>query len=888
VTIRNLEHLLAPRSVALVGASPEAGSVGAIVARNLMHGGFAGPIYFINPHHKSIDGVACYASLADLPEAPDLVVVATPPPTVPGIIAQAGERGARAAVIITAGLDRQLRQSALDAARPYCLRIQGPNCIGLLVPGIGLNASFAHRAPKPGDLAFISQSGALVTAIIDWTAERGIGLSHVISLGDMADADFGDFLDYLAGDRTSRAILIYMEQMTAAPKFVSAARRAARAKPVIILKSGRNATAAKAAMSHTGALAGSDAAYNAAFRRAGVLRVRELRQLFDAAEVLSAAPVLAGDRLTILTNGGGAGVLAADALADLNGTLAELEPSTIDKLNHVLPPTWSGSNPVDIIGDAGAQRYEDALRALMADASTDAILVMNCPTALASSADAAAVVVREAAAHKAQHPRKVLLTSWLGDGAATASRRMFVDAHIPTFETPEAAVEGLMQLVRYRRAQDELMQVPPSANETMRFDAAAAHRILHDALAAGRTMLSEVEAKALLASYGIPVVPTHIAADPADVEVKAREVLREHPACVVKVLSDDITHKSDVGGVRLALTTPTEARVAAEEILASVKRLRPAAVVRGFTVQAMIARSHAHELIIGASEDATVGPLMMFGAGGTSVEVTADTAHALPPLDIKLARQMMQETRIYRLLRGYRDRPAADIEAIALALVRLSYLVAEHEEIREIDINPLLADERGVVALDARVSVADPGKRARVPLAVRPYPVEWESVHRIDAIGDVLLRPIRPDDEPKYEAFFARITVDDLRMRFFTAAPDRSFRFFARMTQIDYAREMAFVAATPGELLGVARLVADPDYRNAEFAVIVRSDLKGKGLGTTLMQHLIAYGRAEGLETMQGDVLLANTGMLHLCRHLGFALEIASQTDVVRVKIALQ
>jgi acetyltransferase len=888
VTIRNLERLLAPRSVALVGASPQAGSVGAIVARNLLHGGFAGPIYLINPHHRSIDGVVCYALLADLPEAPDLVVVATPPPTVPGIIAQAGERGARAAVIITAGLDKLLRQAALDAARPYCLRIQGPNCIGLLVPGIGLNASFAHRAPKPGDLAFISQSGALVTAIIDWTAERGIGLSHVISLGDMADADFGDFLHYLAGDRTSRAILIYMEQMTAAPKFVSAARRAARAKPVIILKSGRNATAAKAAMSHTGALAGSDAAYNAAFRRAGVLRVRELRQLFDAAEVLSAAPVLAGDRLTILTNGGGAGVLAADALADLNGTLAELEPSTIAKLNGVLPPTWSGGNPVDIIGDAGAQRYEDALRALMADASTDAILVMNCPTALASSADAAAVVVREAAAHKAQHPRKVLLTSWLGDGAAMASRRMFVDAHIPTFETPEAAVEGLMQLVRYRRAQDELMQVPPSANEAMRFDAVAAHRILHDALAAGRTVLSEVEAKALLASYGIPVVATHIAADPADVEVKAREVLREHPACVVKVLSDDITHKSDVGGVRLALTTPTEARVAAEEILASVKRLRPAAVVRGFTVQAMIARSHAHELIIGASEDATVGPLMMFGAGGTSVEVTADTAHALPPLDIKLARQMMQETRIYRLLRGYRDRPAADIEAIALALVRLSYLVAEHEEIREIDINPLLADERGVVALDARVSVADPATRARVPLAVRPYPVEWERVQQLDAIGDVLLRPIRPDDEPKYEAFFARITVDDLRMRFFTAAPDRSFRFFARMTQIDYAREMAFVAATPGELLGVARLVADPDYRNAEFAVIVRSDLKGKGLGSALMEHLIAYARAEGLEGMQGDVLLANTGMLNLCRQLGFALEVASQTDVVRVRISLQ
>jgi acetyltransferase len=888
VTIRNLEKLLAPQSVALVGASDRPGSVGAIVARNLLRGGFAGPIYFVNPRHRSIDGARCYATLSDLPEAPDLVVVATPPRTVPGLIAEAGARGTRGAVIITAGFDGQLRQEVLDAARPHCLRIQGPNCVGLLVPHIGLDASFAHRMPIPGDLAFISQSGALVTAIIDWTAHRGIGLSHVISLGDMADADFGDFLDYLAGDRRSRAILIYMEQMTAAPKFVSAARRAARAKPVIILKSGRNATAAKAAMSHTGALAGSDSAYNAAFRRAGVLRVRELRQLFDAAEILLAPPVLAGDRLTILTNGGGAGVLATDALADLNGTLTELDASTLARLNEALPATWSGTNPVDIIGDAGRRRYEDAMRALMMDKPTDAILVMNCPTALASSEEAAAVVVREAATDKDRRPRKVVLTSWLGDGAAAASRRLFVDARIPTFETPEAAVEGFMQLVRYRRAQDELMQVPPSASDAMRFDASAAREILLSALAAGRKTLSEVEAKALLATYGIPVVPTYTAADPKAVEEKAGEILRNHKACVVKVLSDQITHKSDVGGVRLALTSPADARIAAEEILANVSRLRPEAVVSGFTVQAMIELHNSFELIIGASEDATVGPLMMFGSGGTSVEVTADTAHALPPLDLKLAHQMMKETHIYKLLRGYRDRPPAAIEQIARALVRLSYLVAEHEDIREIDINPLLADERGVLALDARVSVADPKLVPRTPLAVRPYPVEWERGDSLEDIGSFMLRPIRPDDEPMYEAFFSRITSADLRMRFFTAAPDRSFRFFARMTQIDYAREMAFVAATPTELLGVARLVADPDYSNAEFAVIVRSDLKGKGLGYKLMQHLIGYARAEGLDVLHGDVLAANTSMLQLCRELGFGADSSSSAaDVVRVKLPL-
>lgn len=887
VTIRNLDKLLSPRSVALVGASPEPHTVGSIVARNLTNSGFAGPIWFVNPRHSEIDGRKCYPSLADLPEAPDLVVIVTPPTVVPRIIAEAGARGARAAVVITAGVTRELRQAALDAARPYCLRIQGPNGLGLILPHIGLNASFSHRMPLAGDLAFLSQSGALITAVIDWAASRGIGLSQVLSLGDMADVDFGDLLDYLAGDVTSRAILIYMEQMTNAAKFVSAARRASRAKPVIVLKPGRNATAAKAAMSHTGALAGADAAYNAAFRRAGVLRVKELRQLFDAAEILSAAPTLTGENLTMLTNGGGAGVLAADELADLGGRLTDLSAETIAKLDASLPKTWSGANPVDIIGDAPPERYANATRTLLEDKTTNALLIMNCPTALASSEAAAKVVVDEITDAKAKQRRKVVLTNWLGDGAAEASRHLFIEAGIPTFETPEAAVEGFMQLVRYRRAQDELMQVPPSAPEALSFNAAEADKILQGALAAHRYTLSEIEAKHLLASYGIPVVPTEIATSPAEVENKARDILEFHHACVIKVLSDDITHKSDVGGVRLALTTPTEARVAAEEMLVNIAKLRPKAVIRGFTVQAMIERHGAHELILGASEDATVGPLMMFGAGGTAVEVTADTSHALPPLDLKLAYQMMRETRVFKLLKGYRDRPAADIEAIAMVLVRLSYLVARHKEIREIDINPLLADENGVIALDARVAIADPAEKPRKPLSVRPYPVQWECTEKIEGLGEVTLRPIRPDDEPQYEKFFTFITPEDLRMRFFTAAPERTLRFYARMTQIDYAREMAFTAVSGNDILGVARLISDPDYRRAEFAVIVRSDIKGKGLGYRLMQHLVAYARAEGLSELYGDVLAANTTMLKLCRELGFKAELDDGADVFHVKLPL-
>lgn len=889
MTIRNLDKLLAPKSVALIGASREPMTVGSIVAGNLVRGGFSGAIWFVNPRHHNIDGAPCFATIADLPEAPDLVVIATPPSVVPQVIAQAGAKGTRAAVVITAGIDGELRAAMLNAAKPYCLRIQGPNCLGLLVPGIGLNASFSHRMPAKGDLAFLSQSGALITAIIDWTSTRGIGFSQVVSLGDMTDADFGDFLDYLAGDTESRAILIYMEQMTHAAKFISAARRAARVKPVIVLKAGRNAAAAKAAKSHTGALAGSDAAYNAAFRRAGVLRVNELQQLFDAAETLSSAPPLPGERLVILTNGGGAGVLAADALADFGGRLAELPGPIVAKLDRVLPPTWSRGNPVDIIGDAGPQRYAVAMEALLEDETSDAILVMNCPTALASSEAAASVVIAAAEAHRKSHrQRKPVLSNWLGDGAAAASRQLFIAGGIPTFETPDAAIGGFMQLVRYRRAQDELMQTPPSLPGGLQFDAKVARGILRKAIAEGRGMLSEAEAKALLSSYGIPVVETEIAGNPDGVAVIAAEILKTQKACVVKILSDDITHKSDVGGVRLALKTPEEARVAARDMLVSVHELVPKAVIRGFTVQPMIERSNAQELIVGMSEDATVGPLMMFGAGGTAVEVIADTAHALPPLDLKLARQMMRETRIYRLLEGYRDHPAADIGAIALALVRVSYLVAEHQEIRELDINPLLADEHGAIALDARVRIADPAITPRKPLSVRPYPVEWEAQDELVGVGRVILRPIRPEDETLYEHFFSRLTPEDVRMRFFTAAPDRSFKFLARLTQIDYAREMAFVAiaAEKGELFGVARLIADPDYTRAEFAVMVRSDLKAKGLGWRLMQHLIAYARGEKLGELYGQVLAANTTMLTMCRELGFSIA-ADPSDAGLCHVAL-
>jgi acetyltransferase len=874
MTVRNLEALFKPSSIALFGASPEPGSVGLITASNLRAGGFAGDVWLVNPRHSSIEGAPCYASASKLPAAPDLAVIATPPKSIPSVIAELAQRGTRGAVVITAGLDADLKAKMLTAAKAACLRIIGPNGIGLILPQLGINASFAHRMPRKGDLAFLSQSGALVTAVIDWAEAHGVGFSKVVSMGEMADVDFGDTLDYLAGDPESKAILLYVEQVTNAPKFLSAARRAARVKPVIVLKSGRHEAGAKAARSHTGALSGSDAVYDAAFRRAGLVRVGDLDQLFDAAEMLSFTPRLEGERLAIVTNGGGAGVLAADRLADFNGKLATLSPEAMAALDGVLPATWSKGNPVDIIGDAGPGRYEAAMRVLLEDAASDAVLVINCPTALASSEDAAGAVLKAIAAAKG--PRKPVLTNWLGDGAAVESRRRFVEARIPTFETPAAAIEGYMQLVSYRRSQEELMRTPPAQPAALVVDRKSAHDIFTTALERGRAMLTESEAKAVLAAYGVPIAQTIICPDPERVAETAREILTRFRACVVKIHSDDISHKSDVGGVRLGLTSSGEAREAARAMTDTVMRVMPTARIDGFAVEPMIERPNAHELIVGMSEDATFGPTLLFGAGGTAVEVIKDTAHALPPLDLKLARDLVGQTRISHLLDGYRNRPRANLDAIADVLVRVSSLVADHPELRELDINPLIADEQGCIALDARMRVADPAKSPRKPMSIRPYPAEWEKDVMLNALGSVHIRPVRPEDEALYERFFAGMDPEDIRMRFFTSAPDRSHKFLARLTQIDYAREMAFVALaqTNGELLGVARLTADPDYTRAEYGVLVRSDLKGKGLGWIIMQHLILYAKAEGLEELYGEILATNTTMLDMCRDLGFRVEV--------------
>ena len=892
LTIHNLEFVLRPRSIAVIGASNDAGSVGRKLTENVLSGGFKGPVYLVNPKHRRIVGRNCFLSIDELPEAPELAIIATPPETIPSLIAVLGAKGTHAAVVISAGLGPEVRQAMLNAARPTCLRIIGPNCLGVWVPSLGINANFGMAKPAAGKLAFLSQSGALVGGVLDWAEARRIGFSCVVSMGDMADVDVGDLLDCLAADVSTAAILLYLETIPAARKFISASRSAARSKPVVVIKSGRNQASAGAAATHTGALAGSDAAVQAAFRRAGLVRVDDLEDLFTAAETLTCLKPIAGNKLLIVTNGGGAGVLAVDDLVETGGCLAKLSEELLFKLDAILPTNWSHANPIDIIGDAAPDRYAATMETVLASADADAILIMNCPTALASSTDAAEAVIGVINRHKHSSRVPPILTNWLGADAAEGARAKFQEASIPTYESPRDAIKGFGFLWQYTKAQASLVRTPPREADLSGIDRENALDTMRTAARAKRALLTEPEAKAVLAAYGIPAVLTSVAASPQEVGEIAVAQLKRAPTIAIKVLSQDISHKSDVGGVRLGLSSPAEARRAAEEINACVAKARPNARLQGFIVQPMIVWPNAHELLLGVFDDRLFGPVILFGAGGVATEIIKDSAVALPPLDVELARDLLQRTRIYRLLQGYRDRPAADLDAIADVLVRLSQLIVDCPCLKELDINPLLANETGAIALDARIRIdlAELDVPAPNPrLAIRPYPNRWEAT--VETLGGmrILLRPIRPTDETFYAAFLQKLSVEDIRFRFLSPRKEFSHAAVARFTQIDYARAMAFVALAEDqqELLGVARLAADPDYTRAEYAVIVRSDLKGRGIGWALMRHLIRYAESDGLHDLHGDVLAGNERMLKMCRELGFDIA-ANSEDLSLRKVNLR
>jgi acetyltransferase len=890
-----LDRVFAPHNLALVGGSPRPSSLGAKILRNLTAGGFAGKIVVVNPKRAAVDGFDTYPSLTSLPFVPDLIVVTAPAFTIPGIIAEAGQLGVAGAVIISSGLghgEGSFGEAVGQTARAYKVRIIGPNCLGIMFPRSGLNASFAAHRPCDGRLALISQSGAIAAAMVEWGAQREIGFSGIVSIGDQLDVDTADLLDYFALDDRTRAILMYLEAVTDARKFMSAARGAARLKPVIVVKSGRMVQGAKAAATHTGALAGSDAVYDAAFRRAGLLRVFDLRELFDCAELLGESPAPAGKNLIILTNGGGLGILAVDRLAELGGAAAPLTVETKTRLDAVLPPTWSKANPVDIGGDADCARYVAALDIVLADSANDALLVLNVETAVASSADIAKAIVERVKEDRVQKgtSSKPVLSAWVGSDQLAAP--IFKQAAIPHFPTEDDAVRAFMHLAKHREAMNALMAIPPKVSSLFTPDIGAARAIIARVLAEGRPWLDPIEIAALLTAYSIPMVPTLAAADADEVAEMAAPFLEQGLAVAVKILSRDITHKSDVGGVILNLTTRNDVRQAANEVMARARRARPEAKIDGVMLQPMIMRPAARELILGLADDPTFGPVVVFGRGGTAVEVVKDKALALPPLDMNLARDLISRTAVSRLLSAYRDVPAVPADAVPLTLVKLAQMAADLPEIDELDINPLLADESGVLALDARVAIKTPARlfAGRTRFAIRPYPAEWE--RQLSLAGDwkVAVRPVRPEDEPAIAAFLARVSLNDVRLRFFHPMKEFPHAFVARFTQLDYARAMAFVASDPvtREVIGLVQFHSDASYQTAEYAVLLRSDLKGRGLGWALMQLLIEYAKAEGLNSLSGEVLRDNTTMLTMCRELGFDIKgDPSDSSIILVSLDL-
>ncbi|UMY17480.1 bifunctional acetate--CoA ligase family protein/GNAT family N-acetyltransferase [Methylobacterium organophilum] len=886
--------MLAPERIAVVGAGDRPDSVGRAVMDSLKAGGFTGAVMPVNPRHALVDGIPCHARLADLPAPPDLVLIATPPETVPGIVAEAGEAGAAAAVILSAHLgygEAAPVAAARRAARAQSMRLLGPDSVGVSVPSRNLNATLLARTPKPGDVALISQSGTVASAIAEWASRRGVGFSAIVTLGRSVDVDVADCLDHFAADIHTRAILLSLHQIADPRKFLSAARAAARAKPVVVLRTGRHEAHARTPETHTAALAKPSAVYDAAFRRAGLLAVDSLDAMFSALEALGRVRPFPGSRLMILSNGRGIGALAADHLAERGGHAAPVPPELRQRLEGVRH--GQSENPLDIGVDAGPADYAAALGPLLASRDNDALLALHVPTARAAPKAVAETVAKAVEQARAGAGRKkpVFAVSVGEDPEAAA---IYAKARIPLFATDADAVDGFLHLVRYREAQDDLARTPDSLPKGFSPDTDAARAIVDRALSNGQNWLDPDAVIGLLEAYRIPMVPHTLAPDGETAADVAWPMIARGEAVALKLVSPDVVHKSDVGGVRLGLTSEADIREAAARMLARVRKLRPDARVTGFAVQPMIRRGGRRELIVGLAEDPTFGPVVVFGRGGTAVEVIDDRALALPPLDLRLAADLIDRTRVSRRLAAYRDVAAADRATLALTLVKIAQLAVDLPQVRELDINPLLAGENGVLGLDARVRIGPLPERkgaARNRLAIRPYPKAWERSLTLKG-RPIAVRPVRPEDEGLFRAFFERVDPEDVRLRFFAPVRDFSHAFLARLTQLDYARAIAFVALAEdvaddaARMLGAVRLHADANHESGEYAILVRSDLKGTGLGYALMRLMIDWARAEGIARIEGTILAENRAMLAVCRRLGFEAK-PDREDPGLIKVSL-
>ncbi len=873
-----LKSLFAPASIAMFGASDKPDSVGQVVFRNLIQGGFTGPIYPLNLNHEQIQGKKAWPDLETLGKPVDLAVIATPAATLPGIVEACGNHGVKAMVVLSAGFretgpaGRRLEEKMLEMARAHGIRILGPNCLGLLRPASGLNASFGNNDARPGNIALISQSGAICTAILDWAEMNEIGFSAVVSTGISADLDFGHILDYLVEDPKTKSILLYIEGLHDSRRFMSALRRVSRVKPVIALKVGRHNEGAAASMSHTGALVGGDDAFSAALSRSGVVRVKTIGQMFAAAQTLSSRYQGCGNRIAIVTNGGGPGVMAADRAADLHLSLAELAAKTIAELNKLLPKTWSHANPVDIIGDASPERYQNAVRLCLDDENVDGVLVLLTPQAMTYPKEVAEAITELSADHA-----KPILTAWLGGQQTAPARQIFAAAGLPHFRTPEAAVDAISFLNAYHSNQELLLETPSNTSRSLEVpDVDGARMIIESALAEGRKVLSEIESMALLGAFHIPCVRNGIARSANEALVLASSI--GFPVAM-KIHSPDISHKSDAGGVRLNITTAQAVRSNYLELIEQVRRNRPEARIEGVTVEKMYRGHNGRELMIGISTDPVFGPMISFGAGGTMVEVMGDAAVSLPPLNARLADELINRTRARKMLGAFRHMPPANRDELVRVLQRVSSMACELPWIQEMDINPLMLDETGAIAVDARIRVnyPRPSTDRYAHMAIHPYPAHLVSRIQLPNGRDIEIRPIRPEDSEIEQEFIRDLSEEAKYFRFMRSLNELSPEMLIRFTQIDYDGEMALIAVTKEtgkEIeLGVARYVTNPDKRSCEFALVVSDRWQGQGIGHRLMYHLMEIARNRGLIIMEGEVLSNNTKMLNLMRSLDFHIE---------------
>jgi acetyltransferase len=882
-----LSPFFTPKSVAIVGASEREDSVGYRLLLNMQEAGFMGGLYPVNHKREQLQGLKAYPDLNSVPEDLDLVVISTPAPSVPGIVRQCGEKGVNAIIIISAGFGElgaegaRLQQEVLDIAHRYSIRIIGPNCLGVIRPSGQLNATFGEGTVKDGNLALLSQSGAVCTAILDWAKEQDIGFSTVVSMGGAADIDFGEVLDYLAMDAKTTGILMYVEGIRDARRFLSGLKAAARLKPVILIKSGRHAAGCKAAMSHTGAMVGGDNVFNAAIERAGVVRAYSIAELFSAARVLANNYVVKKDRLAIITNAGGPGVMSTDRAEDVGVQMAELSPASIDALNEALPLHWSHANPIDILGDATPERYQKALEICLKDKNIDGVLAILTPQAMTNPTQVAQCVIDAAKTSK-----KPVLASWTGGARVLAGRELLDNSKVAHFNTPEVAVDAFSFLATYNRNQILLKQIPSPSDELPAPDVSGARLIIERVLAEGRQVLTAQESKAILAAFNIPVTQTIKVSSAKDAMIAA-ETLR-FPV-VLKINMAEFSHKSDIGGVRLNINSVQDISRNFAEMESAIKREHPEIQEVGMTVETMHRASSGRELMIGVVRDPVFGPAISFGLGGTMVEIMQDNAVALPPLNAYMVEQMIAKTRAAKYLQAFRQLPPVNKKALINVLLNVSSMVSELPEILELDINPLIVDEHGVMAVDARIKAQVSHQLSPYShMAIHPYPHELTQHYQLANGTNITIRPIRPEDADMEKDFVHRLSERSKYFRFMQSLQELTPEMIVRFTQIDYDREIAFVAISedknmPDEL-GVGRYMANPDGHSVEFALVVSDDCQGLGIGTRLMKTLLQTAKNKGMSFFEGEVLVINKPMLSLVKKLGFSIEaVPYDNEVVRV-----